>query len=101
MVHASIASDRPGRASLPVRRERKATAESAKSNATMGITRDNTNVKAAATSARPTALTATDPLAELRKRFADAADGLADAVLVLNQREAHESLAAGTESDAG
>ena len=39
--------------------------------------------------------------AELGEGAADAADGLADSVLVLDQREPHEALAAGTEADAG
>src|SRR5919106_3512433 len=40
-------------------------------------------------------------LPELRERAADAADGLADALLVLDEGEAHEPLAPGSEADAG
>src|SRR5262249_59343169 len=38
---------------------------------------------------------------QFRERAADAADGLADALLVLDEREAHEALTAGAEADAG
>ena len=39
--------------------------------------------------------------AQLGEGALDAADGLADALLVLDQREAHEPLAAGAEAHAG